>query len=202
MLKLNFYSMVREFMTSSGQTGQMVTPEVIDLRNKLFAEEVAELDESVSNADRVGQLDAICDTIYILVGTAVTYMDPVIDERLSDALRLSMKGNDTKGRLMLLMSCYNQMQYSVSALDHVMTISKNLGFSTPQIVEGFKRVHQSNMTKFCNTKREANDTMLKYLAETIECTWVERGGKFVVIRDDGKILKSVYYKPVILEDLV
>lgn len=193
--------MVREFMITSGQgvDGSNID---LNLRNKLFTEEIDELSAAVYSNDRIEQLDGICDTLYIISGTAVAFGSDELNGRVYDAFRLSMKDNDTLNRIVSLRLNRDQFQYSVSSLDHLLTISKNLGFSTPQIVDAFRRVHSSNMTKFCKTKREANDTMLKYLDDSVDCSWIERNGKFVVTRDDGKILKSVYYKPVILEDLV
>lgn len=204
MLKYSFYKTVREFMITAGQPvdGDDLSPENIQLRNDLFHEELSELREAIGAGDRILQLDAIIDLLYIIGGTAVTYVYENFDNRIDDSLRLAMPNNDTQAELINISFAAGAYQYSVNTLNSIMVVAKNLGFTSPQIFEGFKRVHESNMTKFCRTKREAKNTLFDYIEKGIECTWIERNGLYVVVRNDGKILKSSYYKPVDLRDVI
>lgn len=191
-------------MITAGQPvdGDDLSPENIQLRNDLFHEELSELREAIGAGDRILQLDAIIDLLYIIGGTAVTYVYENFDNRIDDSLRLAMPNNDTQAELINISFAAGAYQYSVNTLNSIMVVAKNLGFTSPQIFEGFKRVHESNMTKFCRTKREAKNTLFDYIEKGIECTWIERNGLYVVVRNDGKILKSSYYKPVDLSDVI
>ena len=191
-------------MITAGQPvdGDDLSTENIQLRNDLFHEELSELREAIGAGDRILQLDAIIDLLYIIGGTAVTYVYENFDNRIDDSLRLAMPNNDTKEELINISFAAGAYQYSVNTLNSIMVVAKNLGFTSPQIFEGFKRVHESNMTKFCRTKREAKNTLFDYIEKGIECTWIERNGLYVVVRNDGKILKSSYYKPVDLRDVI
>jgi predicted HAD superfamily Cof-like phosphohydrolase len=64
----------------------------------------------------------------------------------------------------------------------------------------FEAVHESNMSKACSTPLEASDTLNYHLLVHDVFGKVEQvGGKYVVKRDDGKVLKSINYKPVDLK---
>lgn len=68
--------------------------------------------------------------------------------------------------------------------------------------EGFQRVHDSNMSKFCSTKLEAIASVAAYKEKGIETHTKQVGSKWVIFRtEDGKVLKSIAYTPVNLEDL-
>lgn len=71
-----------------------------------------------------------------------------------------------------------------------------------KIEEAVDRVHESNMSKFPKSYEEAIRTVDKYKNSNVTCHMVNRGEAKVVVRDDGKILKSINYKPVYLVDLV
>jgi len=64
--------------------------------------------------------------------------------------------------------------------------------------ESFDMVHSSNMTKLCNSVQEGLDTIEyhKQKGETQKMSLENKGDKYIVIREDGKIMKSKYYKPV------
>jgi|SRR5690625_1061720 len=70
------------------------------------------------------------------------------------------------------------------------------------IKEGFDRVHNSNMSKFCKTKGEADRTKEHYEGKNIPCKIHKQGSYFVVKSEIGKVLKSVDYTRVFLEDLI
>src|SRR5690606_12537299 len=74
-------------------------------------------------------------------------------------------------------------------------------------IENFKtaldRVHESNMSKFCNDIKTAEKTQEFYKKQGID-TYIEPRNKMTVVyrKEDGKVLKSIEYHPVYLEDLV
>lgn len=67
--------------------------------------------------------------------------------------------------------------------------------------EAFKDIHNSNMTKLCNSMDEVEDT-IKYYVESRgmdkdDITHVPNGDKFMVNRkSDMKVLKNVHYQEV------
>ncbi len=71
--------------------------------------------------------------------------------------------------------------------------------------EAFRLVHESNMTKLCNSEQEAIDTVEWYKEKRPEFEAAyERhvNGKWRVFdKKSGKVLKNKYYKPVDLKGL-
>lgn len=67
---------------------------------------------------------------------------------------------------------------------------------TDVVIEAFKQVHTSNMTKFCKSEEEAILTQNKYTKEGISTIRKPYNNVWVVTRTDGKILKNINYKPV------
>jgi predicted HAD superfamily Cof-like phosphohydrolase len=60
----------------------------------------------------------------------------------------------------------------------------------------FDEVHRSNMSKLCSTEAEAEATLAHYRAKDgSEGTYQPREDGFLVLRSDGKTLKSVNYSP-------
>lgn len=69
--------------------------------------------------------------------------------------------------------------------------------------EAFERVHKSNMSKFPSSNEEANATIQNYYKEGIRTESKKIGDKYTILRkEDGKILKSINYEPVNLNDLI
>jgi predicted HAD superfamily Cof-like phosphohydrolase len=77
-----------------------------------------------------------------------------------------------------------------------------------QYEQDFNDVMDSNFSKFCTTEKEANETVSAYLngthpnkkGETIECYHEKVDNYWIVKRkEDGKILKSIYFKDVNFE---
>lgn len=73
-----------------------------------------------------------------------------------------------------------------------------------EIEEVYNKVCISNMSKFCTSVEEAEETVKHYLNGThwdklgiiIDCDWYKEGNYYIVKREDGKILKSINYKPI------
>jgi predicted HAD superfamily Cof-like phosphohydrolase len=68
----------------------------------------------------------------------------------------------------------------------------------------FNEVQRSNMSKACNTQKEAIETLLHYKnKDNTEGTYREVNGKWIVYRSpDDKILKSVNYSPANIKDIL
>lgn len=68
----------------------------------------------------------------------------------------------------------------------------------------FENIHNSNMSKACNTHQEAIETLLHYKKKDgTEGTYKEEDGKWLVYRkEDNKVLKSVNYSPANLLDII
>jgi len=78
------------------------------------------------------------------------------------------------------------------------------GISVAEIEEYKTKVSQSNWSKFCKSEAEAIETVNAYglgthpdkLGVKIETRYVKSGLFWIVINLQGKILKSINYKPV------
>ena len=69
--------------------------------------------------------------------------------------------------------------------------------------KAFDKIHESNMSKFCDTYEEAIDTFNYYSEKNIDVRIEDVNNKFIIKREsDGKTLKNVNYQPVNLTDLV
>lgn len=71
--------------------------------------------------------------------------------------------------------------------------------------EAFSEVQRSNMSKMCLDEIQADDTIKYYKEERqeqLEMTPVEKDGKYIVVRSDGKIMKNVHYSPADLTTFV
>lgn len=206
--QLSYQEMVQEFMEASGQPvydkRRELTTEEADLRYRLYQEEVEELAEAIKNDDRVEQLDALCDTLYILLGTALTkgeYVSTIVDLSMIAAHIHAIRKDEVEKFLKFLQS--RGVEDYVKAIFDLSIIRAGLGFSPVTFDEAFHRVHASNMSKFCSSKEEALATVHDYHQKGIEAVFVQRGDKYVILRSsDKKVLKSINYTPVDLTDLV
>lgn len=201
---MDYQGMVAEFMKASGQVVNTVptemTTELAQLRYNLYIEEVQELKAAVEANDRVEQLDALVDITYILCGTANTIGRP-----LNDAV-----GEVYKDRVHWLYGMYtidDMLSKSVGEIySSTLCIGRAkawLGFTQETFNEAFRRVHVSNMSKFCRSEQEARETIDSYTRNGVDTFWVQIEGWYVVLRrSDNKVMKSINYSPVDLTDLV
>lgn len=68
---------------------------------------------------------------------------------------------------------------------------------------GFDLVHESNMSKMCSSISEVEMTISYYEKEGIIVVPKVSGNNFLILREqDNKVLKSINYKPVNLNELV
>jgi predicted HAD superfamily Cof-like phosphohydrolase len=68
----------------------------------------------------------------------------------------------------------------------------------------FNEVQRSNMSKACNTQKEAIETLLHYKKKDgTEGTYKEVNGKWIVYRTpDNKVLKSINYSPADIKGIL
>lgn len=205
----NFQSKVLEFQRASGQpvsdTPRTLTKEEADFRDTLLREEIKELQYAIVDDNRVEILDALCDIKYVNDGTA-----NMIGFTQND--KLYWKGYNIRDFMLSLKPAeevINSMLYiKADAFDInwvnrcVFKLSFFFGFSPETFKTALDRVHESNMSKFCDDIKTAERTQEFYKKQGID-TYVEPvERKFVIYREgDGKVLKSVTFHPVYLEDL-
>lgn len=200
----NYQEKVREFQLASGQpvsdTQRQLTKEEYVFRDNLLREEIRELQYAIVDNNRVEILDALCDIKYVNDGTAnmigeetecvegVFWHNSLITKPINEIVESL---NQT--------SCINVAM--INAL--VGILASSFGFTLENFKTALYRVHESNMSKFCYDTKTAERTQEFYKKQGID-TYIEpRDKKTVVYREeDGKVLKSVEYHPVYLEDLV
>lgn len=75
--------------------------------------------------------------------------------------------------------------------------------------EAFKIVHFSNMSKLCDSEKDAEDTVKWYIEnqshryDSPAIRKSEYGDKWVVYnKSTGKVLKSIYYKPATFDNIL
>ena len=67
----------------------------------------------------------------------------------------------------------------------------------------FDEVQRSNMSKACDTAEEAEDTIIHYKAQGVDCHYEQKEEKYLVFRTaDRKTLKSVNYSPADLKSIL
>lgn len=92
-------------------------------------------------------------------------------------------------------------------VDLIWIICNNLIFhniTLEELEEYAKNVSESNWSKFCDTEEEAMETVAAYIDgkhpdkphSKIKCGYKKINDKYVIFREDGKILKSINYKHV------
>ncbi len=149
------------------------------LHTSLIVEEMTELAQSDS---KIEQADAIVDSVYVLMGRVV---------------HNGAMGGDTSAAF-------------CSQIDVLLHVAKNLGID---FIACWNDIHASNMSKVCNDEDEFEETKAFYAQSGIEVVGVPKNGKIVVkcskdhitpektVRE-GKVLKSVHYRPANLEPLM
>jgi len=206
---MNYQDKVLEFQLASGQPVHLkreLTKEELDFRDSLLREEIRELREAIVDNNRVEILDALCDIKYVNDGTA-----NMIGYKHRDRYHIGIYG-----KYYIFNTTFNEyIEYMIERIEDgkctdveiinrfCYQLSFFLGFSLQNFKTALIRVHESNMSKFCNDVKTADRTQKFYNKQGID-TYIEpREKKFVVYREgDGKVLKSVDYYPVYLDDLV
>lgn len=201
---MNYQEKVKEFQLASGQPVSNVlytlSKDEYDFRDSLLREEIRELQYALIDQNRVEVLDALCDIKYVNDGTA--NMMGRLNEPLDDCWFYDESWcKDLDG---LIYGLNNLLVNEVEAINcQTILIAQCLGFSRENFETALERVHASNMSKFCLDIKTAERTQEFYKNQGIE-TYIEPRNKMTVVyrKGDGKVLKSVEYHPVYLEDLV
>ncbi|WP_087018268.1 nucleoside triphosphate pyrophosphohydrolase family protein [Thaumasiovibrio subtropicus] len=148
------------------------------LHTSLAIEELTELAEADCKAERA---DAIVDTVYVLVGRLVHLGHNKMEENIA-------------------------ISYMIDLLLHV-AANQNIDF-----LPCWNEVHSSNMSKVCRNQQEYADTEAHYAKQGVKLFSAVKGDYVIAkcaedvtlegktIRQ-GKVLKSVYYRPADLVSL-
>ena len=149
------------------------------LHTSLAIEELTELAEADS---RVEQADAIVDSVYVLMGRLVHLGATQVSDRVEISYVIDLLLHVAKNREIDFVTCWDE-------------------------------VHSSNMSKVCRNEQELNETIEFYAKQGVEIVGSTKGDFIIakcakdvdmagkVVRQ-GKVLKSVYYRPADLEKLV
>lgn len=201
---MNFQEKVKEFQIASGQpvsdTPRELTKEEYDFRDNLLREEIRELRDAIVDNNRVEILDALCDIKYVNDGTANQIGRET--ESVEDVFwhnKVFTKPVSELFESLIEIKC-DEVEI-INAL--VGIIASSSGFTLKNFETALDRVHESNMSKFCYDTKTAKRTQEFYKKQGID-TYIAPVNKMTVVyrKGDGKVLKSVEYHPVYLNDLV
>jgi predicted HAD superfamily Cof-like phosphohydrolase len=106
------------------------------------------------------------------------------------------------------------MKETIDALSDILYVVYGMGDALGIDLDNtFNMVHRSNMSKVCNNEKEAQETVQWYKDNSedyntknpaqapVEPTYTFFNGKYVINnKKTGKVLKSIYYKPVDFTD--
>lgn len=148
------------------------------LHTSLAIEELTELADADNKTEKA---DAIVDTVYVLMGRLVHLGLKQIEDNLA-------------------------ISYLIDLLLHV---AENVGI---EFIPCWDEVHSSNMSKVCRDQKEYADTEAHYAKQGVKLMSVQKG-EYIIAKcaedfiaegktiRQGKVLKSVYYRPANLEPL-
>ncbi|WP_413701154.1 nucleoside triphosphate pyrophosphohydrolase family protein [Psychromonas sp. KJ10-10] len=149
------------------------------LHTSLIIEELTELAEADS---KIEQADAIVDSIYVLMGRLVHLGNNKVSDNLAISYLIDLFLNVAKQRDINFIPCWDE-------------------------------VHSSNMSKVCRNQSEYQETQAFYAKQGVELTDSIKGDFIIAkcakdvqmqgkIVRQGKVLKSVYYRPADLAPLI
>lgn len=219
------FDAVVEFMTVAGQevnsTFTMPTTKIGNFRLSLINEEMTgknELFDSINNDNITMILDGVCDVLYVAYGAYATFgIDPIeyVVSKQDESKSKLMTMNFASEAMKHVLDGYQQTQRGLLVGD-LITIQKGLNnvvLSSLQIalahnfdvIGAFNEVHKSNMSKFCTSYAECeqsiatrqNEGKEDYINAEIHEVKVEDKSYFVIRRaSDGKVLKgSSFFEP-------
>ncbi|MCL1063312.1 nucleoside triphosphate pyrophosphohydrolase family protein [Shewanella benthica] len=149
------------------------------LHTSLAIEELTELAEADS---RMEQADAIVDSVYVLMGRLVHLGATQVSDRMEISYVIDLLLHVAKNREIDFIICWDE-------------------------------VHSSNMSKVCRNEKELEETIEFYAKQGVEIVGSTKGDFIIAkcakdvdmagkIVRQGKVLKSVYYRPADLAKLV
>ena len=188
---------------------------LVKFRMALITEEVQELKDAVNADDFPEIIDALSDILYVIYGAFVAFnlgnrieldLDYKVIKQKYARLNISdieetysflKEDINNKDKDAAAMHLENLVMYCYEALIHI-------GIHPG---ESFKIVHQSNMSKLCNSEKEAVETIASYKNDSRYDTPTYREskapGKWIVYnKSTNKILKSILYTPCNFEKLL
>lgn len=193
-----YTNLVREFHTAFEQPvfkhPDDAPVEIHELRALLIDEEHSEY---IAAVDRVDILDAICDLIYVVAGTAVTYSIPITGY---SSTSLPLKTITVKPvvwhrvfpllqSLYCLFPCPKMLRKECNELlDLLEDTAKIYNFKMP---EAFIRVHNNNMAKLWSAAPDNPNLTAR-----------QKGNKWLVVDKNGKITKPADHTKVDLTTCV
>lgn len=149
------------------------------LHTSLAIEELTELAEADT---RIEQADAIVDSVYVLMGRLVHLGASQVNDRIEISYVIDLLLHVAKNREIDFLTCWDE-------------------------------VHSSNMSKLCRNEKELAETIEFYAKQGVEIVGSQKG-EFIIAKcakdvdmagkvvRQGKVLKSVYYRPADLAKLV
>ncbi|ABE56335.1 conserved hypothetical protein [Shewanella denitrificans OS217] len=149
------------------------------LHTSLIIEELTELAQADS---LIEQADAIVDSVYVLMGRLVHLGSTQVEDTV-------------------------EISYLV---DLLLNVAKNLSIN---FIGCWDEVHSSNMSKVCRNEQEFAETQAFYAKQGVEIM-ASKQGDFIIAKcakdvemagktvRQGKVLKSVYYRPADLEKMI
>lgn len=194
---MNYQEKVKQFQIAGCEDlNSGLTP----LRKSLLKEEIQELEDAIKANDRVEMLDALCDIKYINDGNANLINEEV--ESIDDCWFYNQFIMKKKEELIKSLKHIDLDNVWLINLQ-VILIAGSFEFSKENFKTALERVHFSNMSKFCCTEQEAIESVISYKDKGVDVYSKQNGNKWVIYRlSDNKILKSKYYTPVDLKDLI
>ena len=177
----HLYSDIEEFRCTFDLP--VAAPQTLDdkadtLHTSLAIEELTELAEADCKTE---QADAIVDSVYVLMGRLVHLGQKNVEDNIAISYLIDLLLNVAKNRNIDFIPCWDE-------------------------------VHSSNMSKVCRNEAEFADTEAFYAKQDIKLMAVQKGDYIIAkcaedfvsegktIRQ-GKVLKSVYYRPADLKPL-
>ena len=177
----HLYSDIEEFRSTFDLP--VAAPQTLDdkadtLHTSLAIEELTELAEADCKTE---QADAIVDSVYVLMGRLVHLGQKNVEDNIAISYLIDLLLNVAKNRNIDFIPCWDE-------------------------------VHSSNMSKVCRNEAEFADTEAFYAKQDIKLMAVQKGDYIIAkcaedfvsegktIRQ-GKVLKSVYYRPADLKPL-
>jgi uncharacterized protein Smg (DUF494 family) len=167
--------------------------DVHKLRARLIREELQEYHDAY---DTLACLDALCDSLYVVAGTAVTYSTPLValpfynDDGINN---LDASARPLLNDLDSMFPCQKNLNVSISLyMNKLESVAVHRKF---MIREAFMAVHINNMNKLWDYNPLEKLAVIPYIV-------VAKGNKFLVKDLGGKVIKPPDHQKVDLSDFI
>ena len=182
------YEQVLEFSRTYGfQIGDentLISDNLRKQRFDLIHEEICEYVVAKKEGNRIEMLDALCDIMYVTLGSFITFGIPIKNSNVG--MQLCDFTDDLTHGDKICMRLYLE-----SIVANVLTKAFNSHFD---FMNAFAEVHRSNMSKSCGSIDEVYATMAQHKYKDIDYNYVIKEGRWFIHRkDNGKLIKSIAY---------